>query len=246
MSEPKGILIVPVGFNPDDDVRAITVDADDYLNVVLNAGLTGGGMGEPKGKLATVVGFNPDGDVRALELDANDNLIVTLLVDAGSDEDDILTNKSGEASWEAPVVSSFTEACRVYNSVNIATVSGTNKLLTFDREDFDTDTMHDLVTNPGRITFKTAGKYIVILGVSWSANATNRRIAWIKKNGANAVARTGSDSPGNSTYEMNVVTPLDVEINDYVEAWVYQNSGAAVVIAAQAAYSPYFSAHRTS
>lgn len=97
MADPKGFLIVPVGFNPDDDVRAFTVSADDYLKCVLAAGAAGGGMGEPKGKLATLVGYDPDGDLRALELDANDNLIISLL---GGAAWDILRSDGTDAEWD--------------------------------------------------------------------------------------------------------------------------------------------------
>jgi len=97
MGDPKGLLIVPVGFNPDDDVRAFTVSAADYLNCVLSAGAAGGGMGDPKGKLATLLGFNPDGDLRALELDANDNLIISLL---GGAAWEILRSDGTDAEWD--------------------------------------------------------------------------------------------------------------------------------------------------
>lgn len=79
MGEPQGVLIIPIGYNPSDEQRAITVDINDYLHTVLATGLTGGGMGEPRGKIAVACGYNPDGKLRTIELDADDNLLITLL-----------------------------------------------------------------------------------------------------------------------------------------------------------------------
>jgi len=41
MAEPKGFLMVPVGFNPSGDLRALELDASDYLKVALAAWLEG-------------------------------------------------------------------------------------------------------------------------------------------------------------------------------------------------------------
>ncbi len=38
MAEPKGYLLVPVGFNPDGDIRALELTADDYLRVNVEGG----------------------------------------------------------------------------------------------------------------------------------------------------------------------------------------------------------------
>lgn len=96
MAVPKGLLVVPIGFNPSGDVRAITLSADDYLNCVLEAGLTGGGVGEPKGNLVTICGFDPDGKLRAIELDANDNVLMTLL---GGSANQIVKSDGTDAEW---------------------------------------------------------------------------------------------------------------------------------------------------
>jgi hypothetical protein len=54
------------------------------------------------------------------------------------------------------------KSCRVYQTG--ATTMGTAgdwTVMNFGAEAFDTDTMHDNSTNPSRITFTTAGKYLV-------------------------------------------------------------------------------------
>jgi hypothetical protein len=66
-----------------------------------------------------------------------------------------------------------TAFCRVYKSW-AQSISTTETAITFDVESFDTDTMHDNVTNNTRITFTTAWKYKI------DAMASNSNLAGIK------------------------------------------------------------------
>lgn len=50
--------------------------------------------------------------------------------------------------------------CHVYQT-GATTIGATFTVMDFGAERFDTDTMHDNVTNPSRITFTTAGVYLV-------------------------------------------------------------------------------------
>src|SRR5262245_40483526 len=63
-------------------------------------------------------------------------------------------------------------AARAYHSANQSINSGTNTTLNFDSERFDSDTIHDNVTNNSRLTCKTAGKYLICCNVRWASNAT--------------------------------------------------------------------------
>ena len=60
---------------------------------------------------------------------------------------------------------------RAFNSGALTIATGVNTALTFDSERYDTDAIHDLVVNPGRLTCKTAGKYAFWGYVDWVANA---------------------------------------------------------------------------
>jgi len=55
-------------------------------------------------------------------------------------------------------------ACRVYNSTDIDTSIDAWYTLTFDAERFDTDAMHDLATNPERLTIPTGGAGLYLIG----------------------------------------------------------------------------------
>ena len=177
---------------------------------------------------------------------------------------DTLTNKT----LTAPTIADFTNAahdhgdaddggtlvtaslptvpsCRVYNSAALAQASGTSDVaLTFDSERFDTDTMHSTVTNTGRITFTTAGKYYVVLNIQWEANATGQRAIGIRLNGTTTIASFRTPANTADTLNFHVSTLYDFAATDYVEAVVWQNSTVELDIALAANFSPEFTAFR--
>lgn len=136
-------------------------------------------------------------------------------------------------------------ACRVYNSSNISITNGTLTTLTFNSERFDTDTMHSTSTNTGRITFNTAGLYVVGGNISWAADTDyTRRIFYIQYAGG-TIARRSDESPSHAlanAEEWNLETVWKFTAGEYAEMIVYQTngSGGANNIVASAAYSPEF------
>ena len=117
-------------------------------------------------------------------------------------------------------------SCRVTHSVNQTTTTGAMTTLAFDTEIWDTDNMHDNVTNNSRITFKTAGRYLIGLSVSWLNNATGERLFEIYKNGA-PLEFTGSQLPPDAQNRCNQsgIMLTQFAVNDYIEAKVRQRSG---------------------
>ena len=61
-------------------------------------------------------------------------------------------------------------ACRAKRTDNTSYTSGA--ALSFDLEDFDTDGMHDTVTNNDRITIQTAGIYLVVFNYTFNYSGT--------------------------------------------------------------------------
>lgn len=131
-------------------------------------------------------------------------------------------------------------SAKVYKSANQAITTATETILTFDSEEFDTDTIHDNVTNNSRLTCKTAGKYIVILQVRFADNATGYRFATITKNGSYAAAQMQQPISGNGT-NIVVTSLVSLAVNDYVEGTCYQSSGGNLnVIGGSAGHLCYF------
>ncbi len=305
--------MIPIGENPDGDLRSLTVDASDYLQVALSDLGGSVGMGEPKGLLITPIAYNPDGDLRSLELDASDYLLVTVL---GGSDDEILASDGTRGAWEslasvlksalltangdllvrngsgvvtrlpaglaneilglgagiptweagskktltalgdllfasasnalarraigstdevltvvggAPAWAAIQEAyieCARANSnapQTIPTAEWTTLLLAAER--YDTDNIHDLLTNTGRLTCKTAGKYMINAQMEFGINNTGRRLIRIRHNDTTNIAVNEFVPLSGTTSKLFTATQWNMAVDDYVEFGCYQNSG---------------------
>lgn len=141
----------------------------------------------------------------------------------------ILVADSAESTgvkWQAAMV-----GARVKYSSTQSCSDGADKKLTWDGEDFDTDTIHDAGTNPERLTATTAGTYLIIGNVVFTYNATGERIAYIKHGGSTELARTCVVAcAGSFTTCINVVTLYAMAAGEYVELYAKQNSTGALTV----------------
>lgn len=135
-----------------------------------------------------------------------------------------------------PMASAYTNGTQTLTS-------GTWTILTnFGAEDFDTDAMHDNTTNNGRITFKTAGVYLVTLNIGWAANATGDREAGLIFSPLSTTVPFWTSGGYGSMNASNVASQsvtavVNAAVNDYVIAAAYQSSGGALNVLARAAYT---------
>lgn len=122
-------------------------------------------------------------------------------------------------------------ACRVEHNTTQSLTSGATAPLLFNTETWDTDTMHDPVTNTSRITFTTPGIYIVGCNAEIAANATGQRQLWVTQNGS----ATRLENVGVPTASGTLPTMLSLSTTiratastDYVEFTAFQNAGVAL------------------
>jgi hypothetical protein len=103
-------------------------------------------------------------------------------------------------------------------------------------ESFDTDTMHDTVTNNSRLTAFTAGTYLTAGFVQWSnpgAVGTRWQTA-VYKNGAQiSVAESGTPTAGGYP-ALFVAELVPLAVTDYLELVIYQDSGVSKTVFAAA------------
>lgn len=140
-------------------------------------------------------------------------------------------------------VHSFDKACRATHNANQSINTSTDTWIAFNTEVFDTDTIHDTVTNNGRLTCKTAGTYLIVAQVSFAFHATGRRAAIITYNAARtlrAILQVPAVSTDNERTDMVVSCILQLAVNDYVEVMVAQTSGGALLVLSLD-WSPVFS-----
>lgn len=131
-------------------------------------------------------------------------------------------------------------SCRVYNSGAISVANNTLVALTFDSERFDTDTNHSTVTNTGRITFTTAGKYLVGAHVKFATNATGRRLLRLRLNGSTILAdvEIQAVTVASTATKLHVSTLYNFAAADYVEVCVFQDSGSSLDVQVEGNTSP--------
>lgn len=129
----------------------------------------------------------------------------------------------------------------VYNDSNITIANAdANQWLTFNSEVRDDDGMHSTSTNTGRLTATRAGWYYVYLQVSFTGNATGRRLIAIRENVNAQIAAQAALVVDANTLRMNVSMLVYMAANAYVTCRAFQNSGGNLDVLYMAGESPYF------
>lgn len=134
--------------------------------------------------------------------------------------------------------------CLVYEAAADQTIGDSSStVVTFSAESFDTDAYHSLVANTGRITVPAglAGLYRVYASMRWESAAGGTRILRIHLNGvAIIVAETHCQDEVITPYQLLEDT-LELEVGDYLDVRVYQDSGGNLDTI-KGAWTTYFGA----
>jgi len=127
--------------------------------------------------------------------------------------------------WQAPTSSGFV-GCALYDTNATQSIAtGTDTVVTFNSEDFDTDGFHSTVSNTGRITIPSGkdGKYLVNAGGFFN-NITGNKEGRLYKNGSQIVTNGISGSQtGIAGFWINYI--ISLVATDYIEFRVVQNTG---------------------
>lgn len=132
--------------------------------------------------------------------------------------------------------------CRVYDNNDQSIANTTSVAVSFANEDFDTDTMHDTSTNNSRITCKTSGTYIIYANCAWYDGTTGQRIVTIRLNGSTIIGQSSFAPAISGRTEELCFCMWQLDVDDYVECVMYQNTGSALNMVAAARLSPIFGA----
>jgi hypothetical protein len=162
--------------------------------------------------------------------------------DLDPDVDNLLTCGVDGLLAQLPASIAEPPACRVFKSTNTSIANDTLTAVTFNVEEYDTDTMHSIAANTGRITFTTAGTYAVSFACAWNKNSTGIRLAEVRKNGTDVLAMESKTTGGADLLVGHVLLlEDDFSAADYVEALVRQTSGGNLALLSES-FSPFFSA----
>ena len=139
------------------------------------------------------------------------------------------------------------EGARVYHNADQSVPNTTNTILAFNSERYDTDAIHDNVTNNSRLTCKTAGKYLIVGFIRWVSNATGIREAIVRLGGTTPVKSIHVTALSGDATTCLCVSIISLAVNEYLELLGYQNSGVALdVEGGSEAYKTRFSMARIS
>ena len=215
--------------NTDLDYAWITNDVGDITAVTAGTGISGGGT----------TGAVTITNSMATAIDAKGDLVVGTGADtfdrlAVGSNNQVLTADSTTSTglkWAA-AGASFVGAS-VYKSANQSLTNATLTAISFNTEYFDTDAMHDNVTNNSRITVASGkgGKYLLVGNLVYAANATGFRQFFIRINGANTWYSASNPAiPAYASFPnyVSYTFVLDLAAGDYVELFGLQNSGGAL------------------
>lgn len=211
---------------------------------------------------ATGYGSNPGGIINLLANNSSDsskNAAIKIDASAGAGPLITFTGKlndlnlgtatgagNGSIKMSGSVQQSTALWARAYNSVALTVTTATWTLVTLDSERNDTDTLHSTASNTGRLTAARDGLYLVVFNGNFASNSTGFRGVQVRLNAAGnaasgtaiavkSVAAVNGDRTG-----LNLVTLYQLSAGDYVESFVYQNSGGNLNLDAVANYSPEF------
>jgi hypothetical protein len=135
----------------------------------------------------------------------------------------------------------YLQGARAYHNAAQVAVSGTPLALAMNSERYDTDTIHDLVTNNSRLTCKTAGKYLIGANVEFAAAAAVVHFLSIRLGGATYIAQNSARcAAGAAILSVSVNCIYDLAVGNYVEAVALQTSGGNLNVNASGNYSPEF------
>lgn len=141
----------------------------------------------------------------------------------------VLTVAGGVPTWAAPASSSFI-GVRLTKSANQSISNSTATAISFNGEDYDTNSFHDNSTNNTRITIPSGqgGYYLVYGNCGWGINATGRREFSLRKNGGTPALADGGTGPTSGAYVSNIFSiVVNLLAADYIELFAFQTTGGA-------------------
>lgn len=122
-------------------------------------------------------------------------------------------------------------ACVAGASATLNVANATWTAVTFTTERFDTDSLHDNVTNPSRFSITTPGIYQISSFVGWSgAVGGSLRDLAVRINGTTYVAYGRGPVAGGGLTSVSVA--YDLAAGDYVEIAAYQDSTVTMTVSA--------------
>lgn len=117
----------------------------------------------------------------------------------------------------------------LHRSTDLSVADATLTAVTFDRVVTGNESFYNSST-PSRISFSSPGTYLVGATVQWTTNGTGYRQMHIARNGdtTNRIVHSLVTSSSSGSVTNNASGIYTFSAGDYIELYVYQNSGGAL------------------
>lgn len=132
-----------------------------------------------------------------------------------------------------PSSDTTTPRADVARTADLTVLTATPTVVPWTLENVDVGAMHDLVTDPERLTIPTgeSGAYIFIVEIDWAAQAGGKREVIIRKNGTDTIGRVLYQDPDTDIEQQCFAIDLTAVEGDFYEVIVEQTSGVSVDVA---------------
>ena len=122
----------------------------------------------------------------------------------------------------------------VTNTTNTSLSASVAKTLTWDTESYDTGAMHSTSSNQSRITFTTAGLYLVIANIGIDSAVWSSLFGYAYYNGTDATRHYqdqhgDNNQNGSSRIDLRINYTRHYALNDYIEIAVNCNANNTVL-----------------
>ena len=180
-------------------------------------------------------------DTQNTVIDAKGDLLVgssadTLARLAVGTNDFVLTADSTATNgikWAAVAAGATFVGCSLYKSAAQSIANDSSTTITWDSENYDTDSLHSTVTNTSRITIPSGkgGKWLFTGCMAFASNGTKVRRTNLVVNGTTSylpIAQQATVATDGDSTHGTFAWPLNLVAGDYVEMQAYQNSGGSL------------------
>jgi predicted ATPase len=128
-------------------------------------------------------------------------------------------------------------SCRLRNDVYVSVPTTTGVIVLFRIEEWDTDNMANLATDPYRIYFRTPGHYIIGAGGSWLELQPGDRAIAIVDDEEIGYSIDVRRMPESLKCDQSISTIIYPPVNSSIRLKVWQNSGITQRFVARAYHS---------
>jgi hypothetical protein len=152
----------------------------------------------------------------------------------------VATDASGNVLLQS-IIQSTAISARVYRATDQTIATATPTVISFSNARWDDRaglTAQWAIGDPTKLVCRVAGVYAISAHIEFGWVAAGERRVEVLLNGATVIASARENAPADVRFRSPVGTEYKLAVDDYVQARVYQNTGADLPVTATLNHSP--------